>query len=254
MFKQDLTFSRPIMNTAGTLGYAPDYRAPVPWELFGAFVTNPLSLRPRKPALHPAVIEYPGGYLLHTGLPNPGLKAALKKFARRWKDSQLPIIVHLMADRPEETQTMVQSLEDLENIAAVELGFAPLLSDDIILLALEMSLGELPLIVSLSSDQVLSLGPRVIRAGAAAISLAPSRGMIINENGQPVSGRLNGASLFPQSLLILRDAVQAHLPVIGAGGVGSRENAEAMLSAGALAVQLDASLWKADLSSWDPEP
>lgn len=241
------------MNAAGTLGFAPDYRAPVPWDSFGAFVTNPLSLRPRKPTKNPALVEYPGGFLLHTGLPNPGLSAAIKKYARRWADSRLLIIVHLMADRPEETGRMVQMIEELENIVAVELGFAPLLSDDIILMAVEMCLGELPLIVSLPDEQVLSLGPRVIQEGAAAISLGAPRGMIMTKNGQQVTGRLNGAGLFPQALLTVRDAVQSILPIIGAGGVVSKENADAMLSVGALAVQMDASLWKGELSAWAPE-
>jgi dihydroorotate dehydrogenase (NAD+) catalytic subunit len=244
MFKQDLTFSSSYMNAAGTLGFVPDFRAPVPWESFGAFVTNPLSLRVRKPTSNPALIEYPGGFLLHTGLPNPGLNAAVKKYARRWAESRLPIIVHLMADRPDETMRMVQSLEELENIVAVELGFAPLLADDIILLTIEMSLGELPLIVSLPIEQVLSLGPRVIQEGAAAISLASPRGMLTDANGLLTTGRLSGPALFPQSLLTVRDAVGANLPIIGAGGVGSKENADTMLSVGALAVQVDEGLWK----------
>jgi dihydroorotate dehydrogenase len=253
MFKQDLTFSAPYMNAAGTLGFAPDYRAPVPWEAFGAFVTNPLSLRPRQPTAKTALVEYPGGFLLHTGLPNPGLKGVVKKFARRWADSRLPIIVHLMADRPDETIRMIETLEDLDNIAAVELGFAPLLADDIILLTVEMSLGELPLIVCLPVEQVLSLGPHVIREGAVAISLAAPRGMLTTEDGQLTTGRLNGPALFPQALLTVRDAVQANVPVIGAGGIGSKTNADAMLSVGALAVQVDTSLWKGDISAWVPK-
>ncbi|MGB7873673.1 MAG: hypothetical protein WBL25_04760 [Anaerolineales bacterium] len=248
MFKQDLTFSSPYMNAAGTLGFAPDFRAPVPWDSFGAFVTNPLSLRPRLPTAKPALAEYPGGFLLHTGLPNPGLNAAIKKYTRRWTDSRLPVIVHLMADRPDETMRMVQLLEELENIAAVELGFAPLLADDIILLTIEMSLGELPLIVSLPVEQVLLLGPRVIQEGAAAISLAAPRGMLKTDDRQLTAGRLNGPALFPQALLTVRDAVEANLPVIGAGGVGSKVSADAMLSVGALAVQIDASLWKGDVT------
>jgi dihydroorotate dehydrogenase (NAD+) catalytic subunit len=251
MFKQDLTFSTSYMNAAGTLGFAPDFRTPVPWDSLGAFVTNPLSLRPRLPTAKPALVEYPGGFLLHTGLPNPGLPAALKKYARRWADSRLPIIVHLMADRPDETMRMVQSLEGRENIAAVELGFAPLLADDIILLTVEMCLGELPLIVNLPVEQVLSFGPRAIQEGAAAVSLAPPRGMFPLTpspspvgRGESVTGRLTGPALFPQALLTVRDAVRAGMPVIGAGGVGSKENADAMLAAGALAVQVDASLWK----------
>ncbi len=158
-------------------------------------MTNPISLRARKPTENPALIEYPGGFLLHTGLPNPGLTAAIKKYARRWADSRLPIIVHLMADTPEETAHMVQMLEELENIVAVELGFPPLLSDDFILSTVEMCLGELPLIVSLPAEQVLSLGPRVIQAGAAAISLGAPRGMIVLKDGQQVTGRLNGAAV-----------------------------------------------------------
>jgi len=244
MFKQDLTFSSPIMNAAGTLGFAPDTRASVLWDAFGAFVTNPISLRPRLPAASPALIEYPGGFLLHTGLPNPGLPATIKKYARRWADSRLPIILHLMADRPEETRRMVQSLEGMENIAAVELGFAPQLADDIILLTIEMSLGELPLIVNLPFEQVLSLGPRTIQEGAIAVSLATPRGALVTDDGQLITGRLDGPGLFPQALLVVRDAARVGIPVIGAGGVQTKENADAMLSVGALAVQMDTSMWK----------
>lgn len=49
-----------------------------------------------------------------------------------------------MADHPEETQHMVRLLEEIENVMAVELGFAPLLSNDILLMNLEMCVGELP--------------------------------------------------------------------------------------------------------------
>src|SRR5687768_7722831 len=177
MPKRDLSFRTPFMNAAGTLGFAPEARAAVEWADFGAFVSNPVSMRPRTPAGEPELLPYPGGFLLHTGLPNPGFPAVLKKCAPRWADSKLPVIVHLMADRPEETGRMVQQLEEVENIAAVELGFAPGLAGDIILIALEMSLGELPLIVCLPWEQVLTVGPHAMQAGAAAISLAAPRGI-----------------------------------------------------------------------------
>jgi dihydroorotate dehydrogenase (NAD+) catalytic subunit len=242
MSKRDLVFRKPLMNTAGMLSFAPDFHAPIPWDDFGAFVTNPLSLRPRVAASQPALIEYPGGFLLHTGLPNPGLNTTLKKYARRWSDSPLPIIVHLIADRPEETKQMVQTLESVDNVMAVELGFAPLLADDILLLTLEMSVGELPLIFCLPSQQVLSLGPRLIDAGADAISIAAPRGSLM-QNGSFVFGRLFGPSLLPQSLAIVHSAAKLGFPIIGAGGVYAKGDVEAMLTAGALAVQMDAKLW-----------
>jgi dihydroorotate dehydrogenase (NAD+) catalytic subunit len=250
MFKQDLIFRKPLMNAAGTLGFSPDLRAPVPWDELGAFVTNPLSLRHRKAADSPSSIEYPGGFLLHTGLPNPGLPTAINKHARRWADSPIPVIVNLMADRPEETKQMVESLEGRENVTAVELGFAPLLSDDIILLAIEMCLGELPLIVSLGAEQVLSLGPRAMETGAAAISIATARGMLpighdpaSESDMRLISGRLLGPAQFPRSLAVVHSAARLGLPIYGAGGVYSKQDAEAMLTAGALGVQMDAGLW-----------
>lgn len=241
--KRDLYFSKPLMNAAGSLGFAPDSRAGISLESFGAFVTNPISLRPRLPAAKPEVIEYPGGFLLHTGLPNPGLSAGLKKYSAKWTRSELPVIVHLMADRPEETQQMVRKLETQENMMAVELGFAPLLANDIILLTLEMCLGELPLIFSLPVEQVLSLGPRLMQEGAQAISISAPRGTLTTDDGRLTTGRLFGASLFPQTLHVVEFAAKLGIPIISAGGVWSKESADAMLSVGALAVQVDAALW-----------
>ena len=244
--KRDLYFSKPIMNAAGSLGFSPDLR--VLKELggltkFGAFITNPISLRPRLPTAQPAVIEFPGGFLLHTGLPNPGLSAVIKKHGARWNRADLPIIVNLMADRPEETMHMVRSLESIENVMAVELGFAPLLADDIILLNLEMCLGEVPLIFSLPVEQVLSLGPRLIQEGAQAISISSPRGALMNDHNELITGRLYGRSLFPRSLDIVHSAARLEIPIIGAGGVWTEQDAADMLSAGAMAVETDASLW-----------
>jgi len=243
--KRDLYFSKPLINAAGSLGFAPDPHNGIPLDahVFGAFVTNPISLRPRLPAAQPALIQFPGGFLLHTGLPNPGLSNVLKKYSAKWNRAGLSIIVHLMADRPEETQQMVRNLENIDNVMAVQLGFAPLLSDDIILLNLEMCIGEIPLIFSLPYEQVLSLGPRLIQHGADAISLAPPRGALNDKDGKLISGRLYGQSLFPRSLEVVRSAAMLGLPIIGAGGVWTDADAESMLKAGAMAVETDAQLW-----------
>ena len=195
MPKRDLFFRTPIMNAAGMLGFAPDTRADAPWTELGAFVTNPISLRPRLPTAQPALIEYPGGFLLHTGLPNPSFSGVLKKYSARWARTDVPIIVHLMADRPEETKQMVQALENVENVMAVELGFAPLLANDILLITLEMCLGELPLIFSLPTEQVLTLGPRLIQGGANAISLSAPRGALTTDDGRPTMDDGEGARL-----------------------------------------------------------
>jgi dihydroorotate dehydrogenase (NAD+) catalytic subunit len=246
--KRDLYFPSPHLNAAGALGFDPRrYSRQENAIKLGAFITNPISLRSRKPAERPQLLEYAGGFLLHSGLPNPGLDAVLKRYARKWNDSAMPVIVHLMADRPDETARMARRLENIENVMAVELGFAPGLSDDILRYALQMSLGELPIIMNLPYEQVLSLGPALIQAGASAISLAAPRGAL-PVDGKLVSGRLYGPGLLPRSLEIIHAAARLGLPIIGAGGLSSLADAETMLSAGALAVQFDAALWKPGLS------
>jgi dihydroorotate dehydrogenase len=237
-----LEFAKPILNSAGSLGFAPDPRAPLDWREFGAFITNPVSMRPRLAAEEPALIEFPGGFLLHTGLPNPGLRQVLRDHGRSWAQSALPIIVHLVADRPEETKEMVQALESTENVLAVELGFAPLLSDDLISLAVEMSSGELPLIVSLSAEQLLRLGPRVLERGAVALSIAAPRGVLARDS-TVINGRLFGPALLPATMALVQNASKISLPVIGSGGVFSKEAAATLLTLGALAVQMDMALW-----------
>jgi dihydroorotate dehydrogenase len=102
-------------------------------------------------------------------------------------------------------------------------------------------LGELPLIFSLPVEQVLSLGPRLIQEGAQAISISAPRGALMMDH--LITGRLYGPSLFPRTLETVYSAAKLGLPMIGAGGVWTKESADAMLAAGALAVQVDAVLW-----------
>jgi dihydroorotate dehydrogenase (NAD+) catalytic subunit len=231
------------MNAAGSLGFSPDPRTAVLLKSFGAFVTNPVSLRPRQPAARPGLVAYPGGFLLHTGLPNPGFSAVSDSHSPRWRRAGLPIIVHLMADRPEETRRMIRSLEELDHVMAVELGFAPLLAQDIILLTLELCRGEIPLIFSLPIEQVLSLGTRLVQQGAAAISIAAPRGTLTGDDGRLVTGRLYGPSLLPRTLEAVRSAGILGIPIIAGGGIWAEKHAAEALSAGAMAVQLDTCLW-----------
>jgi dihydroorotate dehydrogenase len=72
--------------------------------------------------------------------------------------------------------------------------------------------------------------------------------------GELVAGRLYGPSLFPQTLETVYSAAKLGLPIIGAGGVWTKENADAMLSAGALAVQVDAAFWSPGFTFLAPVP
>ncbi|MCL5428396.1 MAG: hypothetical protein M1347_01155 [Chloroflexi bacterium] len=240
----DLEFVRPRMNASGSLGFAPDPRGPVSFEKFGAFVTNPISARARRVANPPSLLAFPGGVLLHTGHPNPGVGEAIKRYAAAWARSSTPIIVHVLPGKPEELRKAILRFEELENVMAVELGFEADSSTYLVANLVQSAMGELPVIAQLPLSRALDLAEAAMDVGASAISLGPPRGALIGSAGKPVSGRLYGPSIFPQALEAVRRLSEAGYPVIGAGGVEAEAQVEAMLGVGATAVQVDVGLWK----------
>jgi len=255
MSKYDLVFANPLMNAAGTLGFAPASHDTQALSGLGAFVTDPLSLGARTPAHGPRCLPYPGGFLLHTGYPNPGLNTALRRHAARWARASQPVIVHLLVQKVEDLSWMLPRLERLEGLGGLEVGLPPEVDASAAVAFARAAAGELPVIVRLPFEQAVQLAPAVVEAGAAAISLSPPRGtlLVANKSGSPhlVEGRLYGPSVYPLALAAVRAITARGLPVIGAGGIYTVEQARAMLASGALAVQLDGIIWKEGLQIWN---
>ena len=239
-----LDFSSPLLNAAGSLGFSPSSRQPVDLNRLGAFFTNPISLSSRRPAENRCLIAFPGGFLLHTGLPNPGLRRILHEHAGRWARLAIPVVVHLIASQPEELARMVVALEGVEGVAGIEIGLPPQVSSDQAVRFFQASQGELPVIVSLPPDRVGDLGPVLRQAGAGMISLAAPRGSLPGADGRLVHGRLYGPAVLPVCLAAAADAAGTGFKVIGSGGVYTEQDLRAVLNAGACAVQVDAAFWK----------
>jgi len=239
-----LELNTPILNAAGSLGFTPDPHGPIDLETLGAFTTNPISKTARKPANGVHQLEYPGGVLLHTGHPNPGFKNAMRRFFARWERAPLPVIVHLLAEQPKELRAMTAQVEEIANVIAVEIGLRHDIDRQTSAELVRAAAGELPVIARVPLGTALDVGEVMYEAGAAAISLGPPRGALSGPNGDMVSGRLYNPALFPQALAIVRELVKLEIPVIGAGGIFSQEQADTMVVAGALAVQLDTILWR----------
>ncbi len=246
--KRDFTIHTPLMNAAGFLGFAPGPHSPFDLAKLGAFVTNPVSLEARTPAHGKRFLFFPGGFLLHTGHPNPGLKSVLHRYAGRWLGAPLPVLVHLLAQGVDEVAWMVRRLEGMEGVGGVELGLPPEVDREIASAMIGAAVGELPVIVRLPLDRAMELAGVPPLANVAAVSLGAPRGALPDGKGGLVSGRLYGPAVFPLALAAVRALAHRGIPVIGAGGVYSQEQAEAMLAAGATGVQLDAVLWR---GGWD---
>jgi dihydroorotate dehydrogenase len=233
------------MNAAGSLGFTPNLRAPIPWKELGAFLTNPISIHSRKPASGRRWEEFPGGVLLHNGHPNPGFRRALKQFGPRWAQSPLPVIVHLLASQPKEIQKCVLQLEMVENISAIEIGFPESIGGNEAAEVISAAFGELPLIARLPLNRSIELAPTVVESGVAAISLGPPRGSL-PAGESLIHGRLYGPAVYPLGLHVVSELNQFGVAVIGAGGIYHPQQVEQMRQAGAWAVQVDLALWRGD--------
>jgi len=242
--KFDLAITPPVMNAAGTLGFAPGEQVRNAFGGLGAFVTNPVSRLRRTPAHNRELIPFPGGFLMHTGYPNPGLRSVLKHYSPAWKRSAVPVIAHLLAEGEADVDAMVRMLETVEAVAAVELSLPLDAGPELASRLVAAGAGELPLIVRVPVERPHELAGASMAAGAAAVSLGPRRGALPEAGGKLIHGRLYGPGLFPQALEVVHALARAGIPVIGAGGVYRQEHVDVLLAAGAIAVQVDSVLWQ----------
>jgi hypothetical protein len=241
--KQDLTLDKPWVNAAGVLGFAPDPNKMPFLDQMGAFITHPISRRPRQPAKDRCCLPYQGGFLLHTGLPNPGISRAIQRNRHRWAGASLPVIAHLLVETPETLAEMIQKLEGLENVVAVELGLPPDCTPEGLAAFVEAAVGELPTILSLNPDQIPVLLPALNALHPAAVHLTQPRGTLPGLDSALVTGRLYGPAVFPQVLHAARALVAGDLQVIADGGGHTPWQAEALLGVGVAAVGLAEALW-----------
>ena len=139
---------------------------------------------------------------------------------------------------------MVRKLESLEGVAGFEIGLPAEADAEMVRAFARAAAGELPVVMRFPLEHAARLADGFERTRLAAVSLAPPRGALPLPDGSLGHGRLYGPALFPQALAAVQALTRRDIPVIGAGGIYTLAQAEAMLQAGAIAVQLDAVLWR----------
>lgn len=252
------------MPAAGAFGYGEEYRDLVDTAALGAVVTNPVSLYPRQAANGRRIAAHGQHLVVHTGLPNHGLKGVLHHYRKLWERLPIPVIVHLIATTPAEMTKAAALLSGVQGVGGIELGLAENIHEKAALDLLDAARaeGDLPVIVRVPFSRVDALAPALANAGADALTLtAPPRAVLpvpddaLAGDAPPgdaspsvaryMRGRLYSAALFPLLLNFLaRWADKLSVPVIACGGIASTEDALACISLGAAAVQIDALLWR----------
>jgi dihydroorotate dehydrogenase (NAD+) catalytic subunit len=242
--KRELILSSPVMNSAGILGFAGEARQLLDLDSLGAFVTAPVSLRPRTPAHGPRSLDLPAGLLLHTGLPNPGLRSVLAHEGPAWDQLSAALVLHLLLDDPQELAEAGRLMEETQRIDGFELGLEIVSGEHATAMVQAASRTQLPCILRLPLDCPDEVFLAAAAAGAHAIALGPPRGRCFLPDGGFTSGRVYGPALLPlllEKLTRLRPELGCLL--IAGAGLFTRSAVEAALASGADAVQLDTVLW-----------
>lgn len=247
--KYSLIVSTPVMPAAGTLGFVDSYRSMIDYSKLGALVTNPVTSEAWKPAAGTRMIPLDAGILLHTGLPNPGLRKVIRRSRKVWSALPIPVILHLVGTTVQQIEQATHLLDEVDEVAAVELGLSDGL-DQVEALALVRAAAKMekPLLVRLPFYECVSLAQPVASAGADAIVLtaAPRGTARDRHSGRLVSGRIYGPLIKPMVLRMvgrLRREIPEDVPIIGCGGIHSPQDARDYLEAGAIAVQVDTATW-----------
>ncbi len=259
--KVGLNLASPVMIASGCCGFGQAYERLMDMSVFGALVTQSVTLRPQRGRPQPRLAETRAGFILGVGDQNPGVKQVLNRYGQRWLRSDVPIIAHLPADEPDNLMRTARALSNAltrrgqSALAGIELGLphAALLQDieDWIRAVREGS--EVPLLVKLPLGVSLDLAEAVASsyADALVVGMPPLGTAMLPGQDKVVTGLLYGPALHSLAMRDLQTLTDLDLPLVAAGGIHTLADAQAFLEMGAAAVQLDSLLFVDPRSAYD---
>ena len=270
-----LTLKNPVLAAAGTFGYGVEFARSVKLERLGGLITKTLTRQPREGNPPPRLVETPSGLLNSVGLQNMGLEPFLRKTLPALHAYDVPVIVSILSDTPEELGAMARDLDAADGAAAVELNLScPNLNDSRRPKAEGQGLGppasglrphmvaqdaaatftmvqaartgtRKPIIAKLSPDvtDLVPIAQAAERAGASALCLGNTfAGMSLDAATRrsrlgAMTGGLSGPAIRPLAVYrVWYTARSVGIPVIGLGGIVRAEDAVEFFLAGASAV------------------
>jgi dihydroorotate dehydrogenase (NAD+) catalytic subunit len=253
-----LWLKNPVLTASGTFGQGVEYAELIDVTRLGAFVnkgTTPHA-RPGNPQYRLA--ETPAGILNSIGLENPGAEEVARKYGKVWAKLGVPVIVNVAGYSVEDYVFVVEALDGTAGVIAFELnvscpnvdggmlfGTDPRLAADVTRAVKDAT--DKPVIVKLTPNapDVVAVAVACEEAGADGLTAINTvLGMRIDvAKRRPMlgtrSGGLSGPALRPIAVHLTYQVAQAvSIPIIGAGGVTSANDALEFLMAGASAVQV----------------
>jgi dihydroorotate dehydrogenase (NAD+) catalytic subunit len=259
-----MRLAHPIVNGSGTFDAIAARRAfgdaLVERFPFAAFVSKTITVEPRDGNPPPRLYETPAGLINSIGLPNKGLRGYLAQDLPELARLPVPLITNVMGSTAGELCTLVEALDDRDEVDALELNVScPNVKTGLDIGAdpaeLAAVLAEVrprtakPLIVKLTPNtaDVAAVAQAAQESGADAISLIntlrayaphprirsdPPTAWLGN-----ATGGLSGPAIRAVALAQVRAvAARVTIPIVGMGGIQNGLHAAQMLESGATLV------------------
>lgn len=253
-----IKLKNPVMVASGTFGYAKEFEDLVDLKKLGAIVTKTITLKPRKGNPMPRVCETASGMLNAIGLENEGVKNFIDEKLPYLKKLGVPIIVSISGDSIEEFSKLAKRLDKEKSVDGIELNIScpNVKARDLVAQCPEATYDLVDrvrkatgktLITKLSPNvtDIVTIAKAACKAGTDAVSLVNTfLGMAIDiKTGKPklgnVTGGLSGPCIKPIALrMVWEVSKNIKNPVIGMGGIMTKEDAIEFLLAGAKAIQI----------------
>lgn len=255
----DLLLKNPVMTASGTFGYGLEFDDFFDVNLLGGIIVKGTTLEHREGNPYPRMAETPMGMLNAVGLQNKGIDYFVTHINPLLKKYNTHVIVNVSGSKIEDYLAVIERLNDLDNIPAIELniscpnvktgGMAFGTSCDS---AAEITKAvrrayKKTLIVKLSPNvtSVVDIARVAEDEGADALSLINTiMGMAVDiKNRKPllstITGGLSGPCIKPVALRMVWQVCQnVQIPVIGLGGIMTATDALEFILCGATAIQV----------------
>ena len=254
----NVNMATPITTASGTFGFGLEFTDFVDLEKIGAITVKGTTLKPRAGNKGQRVVETPAGMLNCVGLENPGVEYFLNTTLPKLKQYDVPVIVNMDGDSPEEYGELAEKL-DVEGVEALEiniscpnvaqggLAFGTCPTEAAKVIKAVKSHTHKTVITKLTPNvtNIVEIALAAEAAGSDAISLINTLlGMKIDVNQQKpvlgnIMGGLSGPAIRPVAVRMVYQVAQAvHIPIIGMGGIMNADDAIEFFLAGATAVAI----------------
>ena len=246
-------FKNPVVVASGTFGFGREYSEFYDLSLLGGVCVKGLTAMPRLGNPPPRIAETPMGILNSVGLQNPGIEAFISDELPFLRGFDTVVIANISGNTAEEFAEMAGKLSDASvdmievnvscpNIKAGGAMFGTSPDAVATITGAVKRNSRIPVMVKLSPNvtDIAEIAIAAEGAGADAISLINTiLGMRIDTvTRRPIlsnnTGGLSGPAVLPVAVRMVWQVSQAvRIPVLGAGGVSTGDDAVEMMLAGA---------------------